>query len=183
MTRRSAFIFVFGLLCTACTRGAPPTSGSAYVLLVPDWKNNVVHRISLDGGYEGDFLDPARATDPKLDRTAWAGPLGLLLFDENPARAWLIAERAVSEWDGAGRLSRTVFADSQLLETPTCILRVGDEVFVASADKKDMLVFGVRRHLPPKLRISRVLSCERLQARSRRPDLRRLDAARAQRPG
>ena len=118
------------------------------MLLVPDWKNNVVHRISLDGEYEGDFLDPSRADDPHADRTPWANPLGLLFFDESPAKVWLIADRAISEWDGAGRLLRMVFSDSQLLETPTCIVRIGDEIFVVSADKKEILVFahdGTRR--------------------------------------
>ena len=134
-------IVVLAVLSTACTRGST-TPANDYVLLVPDWKNELVHRIAMDGAYEGDFLDPARKDDPKVDRTLWANPLGVLFMPGNPGSFWMTAERALASWDGNGRLVRPLFLDSQHLETPTCIVRVNDEIFVVSADRKEMLVFA-----------------------------------------
>jgi sugar lactone lactonase YvrE len=145
---RLPFGFVLAaLLLVACTSVPDTPRTGDYVLLVPDWRNHVVHRIGLDGAYEGDFLDPLRMQNPRLDRTLWAQPLAILAVPGSPTTFWLAADRALSEWNGQGAYVRTIFDDTSHLEVPTCMVAIGDRVFVASADKRDMLVFtrdGVR---------------------------------------
>jgi sugar lactone lactonase YvrE len=146
---RLPFGFVLAaLLFVACTSVPDTPRERDYVLLVPDWKNHVVHRIGLDGTYEGDFLDPLREQNPSLNRTLWAQPLAILAVDGPPATFWLAADRALSEWNSQGAYLRTILDDTSQLEVPTCMVAIGDRVFVASADKRDMLMFttdGVRR--------------------------------------
>ena len=147
--RRTSLGFVLtALLCVACASVPDTPTAGAYVLLVPDWKNHVVHRIGLDGTYEGDFLDPLRMQNPSLNRTVWAQPLAILAMDGRPATFWLAADRALSEWNSQGAYVRTILDDTTQLEVPTCMVAIGDRIFVASADKRDMLVLtrdGVRR--------------------------------------
>ena len=117
----------------------PPSE--PYAILIPDWRNDVVHEVGLDGTYTGDFLDPTRWDETStIAKTAWRSPRGVLILTD---RLWLIAERALSEWDLDGKFQRIVFEDSGLLEDPTGIVRIGDEVFVLSEDKKRFLVFDL----------------------------------------
>jgi len=135
-------VAIAGLCVAACTGSGTQQTTVDYVLLVPDWKNGVVHQIANDGAYEGDFLDPARVDTPGVDRTLWSSPLGILFMPGNPGIFWMTADRALAAWDTQGRFVRALFSDSQYLETPTCMVRVGDQVFIVSADRKEMLVFG-----------------------------------------
>ncbi len=141
---RAIGLLLLGLCCFGCRSNRAPATPSPqqYVILAPDWRNDVVHRISLDGGYEGDFLDPARTNDKNISRSAWSSPRGLLFFEGNPGKFWMTAERALTEWGADGRYHRTMYADSSQLEDPTGIVRVGDAVFVVSEDKKIVLVFS-----------------------------------------
>jgi len=142
MQRLALGLLLASLLCASCTRSSSSPRQDNHVLLVPDWKNHVVHRIALDGSYEGDFLDPLRAQNPSLNRTLWAQPLAILMVDGAPASFWLAADRALSEWGRGGEYLRTVLDDTAYLEVPTCMVTTGDRIFVASADKRDMLVFS-----------------------------------------
>src|SRR5262245_24672934 len=108
MPRFRLAIVVLALLCTACSRSSTAPAND-YVLLVPDGKNELVHRIAMDGAYEGDFLDPARKDDPKVERTLWANPLGILFVPGNPGSFWMTAERALASWDANGQLVRALF--------------------------------------------------------------------------
>ena len=142
MNRASHGFLTLALVCTcACER--PEPVAPSHTLLVTDWGNNVVHRIELDGTYAGTFLASAENADATVKPVLRAKPTGLLMLDGEPARFWMISDRGLSEWDQAGRPLREVFFDTQILETPTCVVRVGDRVFVASADKKDMHVFDL----------------------------------------
>lgn len=148
MPRAFLGVVLTALLCFACTTVPDTPRAHDYVLLVPDWKNHVVHRIGLDGTYEGDFLDPARMQNQSLNRTLWAQPLAISAVYGPFATFWLAADRALSEWNSQGAYVRTILDDTTQLEVPTCMVVIGNRVFVASADKRDMLVFtldGVRR--------------------------------------
>lgn len=148
MLRTALGCVLAALLLASCTSGPESSRPRDYVLLVPDWKNHVVHRIGLDGAYEGDFLDAQRTRTASLNPTLWTQPLGILFFNDQPARLWLAADRALSEWNGHGGYVRTILDDTSYLEVPTCMVTIGERIFVASADKRDMLVFsrdGIRQ--------------------------------------
>jgi sugar lactone lactonase YvrE len=112
-------------------------------LLVTDWGNSLVHRIALDGRYEGTFLAAPTEADNTVSDVLRVKPTGLLFLEGEPARFWMISDRGVTEWDHAGRPLREIFFDTQVLETPTCVVRIDDRVFVGSPDKKDMQVFDL----------------------------------------
>jgi hypothetical protein len=137
---RSVLLLAALLGLSGCT-GRDALIGSPtnhYVLLAPDWRNDVIHRIALDGTYEGDLFAAGRAAAKDLNRGVWGSPRGLLLRDGN---LWLTAERALSEWGADGRYIRTLYSNSSQLEDPTGIVAVGDDTFVVSEDKKILLVF------------------------------------------
>jgi len=117
------------------------TTDAGWELLVPDWKNDVVHRIASDGRYLGDFLDSSRRSSPDVPPRTWQSPRGLLLFPTSPASFWLAAERGLSLWSVEGRFVRALTLDSGLLQDPVALVRVGDEVFVVNEDKRNVLVF------------------------------------------
>jgi hypothetical protein len=124
--------------------GQPATASAAgdeYVLLVPDFRNAVVHTITMSGEYKGDLLDPSRYDDPQVPEGAWREPKGLLYLDDPAPRLWLVGERMLSEWNMDGTYERAIYTDGAKLETPTGIARIGDRVYVISEDKKRMLVF------------------------------------------
>ena len=145
MQRVSALI-VGSLLASLLGLGAPARSSadvSDYVLLVPDWKNHVVHRISADGAYEGDFLEGARRANAEVAAQQWYSPRGMLAFDDTPGKLWMIAERSLSEWTTRGEYKRSLYFDTMFLEDANCIVRAGNEVFVVSEDKKVLMVFAL----------------------------------------
>ncbi len=142
MSRASHGFLTLALVITcACERAEPVAPG--HTLLVTDWGNSVVHRIELDGTYAGTFLETGENADAVVKPVLRVKPTGLLMLSDEPARFWMIADRGVTEWDQTGRPLREVLFDTQILETPTCAVRVGDRVFVASPDKKDMQVFDL----------------------------------------
>lgn len=142
MSRLALSFALASLLCASCTSPPSAPRQADHVLLIPDWKNHVIHRIGLDGDYEGDFLDPGREQIASLDRTLWAKPLAVLSIDATPPSIWLAANRAISAWGPRGEYLRTIFDDTTILEVPTCMVAIGERVFVASSDKRDMLVFS-----------------------------------------
>jgi sugar lactone lactonase YvrE len=142
MARLCIVSLLAALLCVSCTRAPEDTRDSDHVLLIPDWKNQVVHRIGLDGSYEGNFLDLPQAQERGLDPVLWRKPLAILMVGESPATFWLAADRAISAWGPRGDYLRTIVDDTTVLETPTCMVAAGDKIYVASADKKDMHVFS-----------------------------------------
>jgi sugar lactone lactonase YvrE len=151
------------LMSSACTRESREPSVrtgvrdiSDWVMLVPDWKNDVVHRISLDGDYEGDFLILDRSPDSEVPKRAWRSPRGIVPAPGKDGGYWLAAERGLSEWSARGEFRRLITADSTHLQDPAAIIRFGDEFFVVSQDKKAMLVFDpsgerTRRFISPDL--------------------------------
>ena len=139
-----------GLICLAfalsligCTRSSSTEAIDAYALLVPDFRNDVVHKIAADGTYEGDFLDASRFEDANVGSRVWRSPKGMVYLDGNPGLFWVLSERSLSEWDTQGRFVRTVYSDTSVMESPTGIVRLGDHVFITSKDKKIMLVFTI----------------------------------------
>ena len=46
-------------------------------MLVPDWENDVVHRIALDGTYEGEFLGPSSVEPQSVAPGLWESPRSL----------------------------------------------------------------------------------------------------------
>jgi sugar lactone lactonase YvrE len=143
MLRPSHRFLTLALVCacaSACERAKP--SEFAHTLLVTDWGNSLVHRIGLDGRYEGTFLAPPTESEA-VSEVLRVKPTGLLLLDGEPNRFWMISDRGVTEWDHSGRPLREIFFDTQVLETPTCVVRVDDRIFVGSADTKDLHVFDL----------------------------------------
>ena len=114
------------------------------MILVTDWGNDAVHRVGLDGSYQGSFLTAEGASEAKISATLRMKPAGLIAVADDPLELWLLADRGITAWNSAGAPLRVVFFDTSVLETPTCAVRVGDRVFVASPDKKDMHVFDLR---------------------------------------
>jgi hypothetical protein len=147
MLRFFAPILFLAIVCSSCVRERVPAGRDGFVILAPDWRNHVVHRITMDGAYEGDFLDRARFGDAKIERRLWESPRGLLYLDGHPDRFWLLGERTLSQWGGRGQYQRTIYSDSAHLEEPAAIGRIGDRVFVLSEDKKCMLVFNLEGEL------------------------------------
>ncbi len=123
----------------------PADGADRYVMLLPDFRNDVVHKIALDGTYEGDFLDAERIDGGKraVERIAWGGPRGLVFAEDgDDSKVWLLAERSLSEWRPDGTFVKLLYSDAEQLADPTGIARIGDEVWVLSEDKKQLLVFG-----------------------------------------
>ena len=144
------------LLLSACSHERRATSGIEFVILVPDSRSDVVHRIGMDGRYEGDFLDPARFESPSIHPSVWRSPRGLIQLEGSDGRIWMVSARALSEWSRDGAYVRTLFSDTALLEDPVAIGRVGDEVLVLSEDKTALLVFDVHGNLVRKTRDARL---------------------------
>jgi hypothetical protein len=115
----------------------------SWVMLVPDWQNHVVHRISADGTYQGDFLDSVRIKSADSNPRGWRSPRAILFVPGVPDSFWLAAERGLSVWGAAGNHLRTITTDTTHLQDPVAMLRFGDEVFVLSEDKKKFLVFDL----------------------------------------
>jgi hypothetical protein len=115
---------------------------SDYVLLVPDSQNSVVHRIALDGSYEGDFVAPASKQGGGAPPMALRILRGALFLAGEPGVIWLTARHGMSEWETDGRFRRMLPLRTDVLENPTAILAAGDEVLVLSEDKKRILVLG-----------------------------------------
>jgi hypothetical protein len=147
--RKPAGLLIIGLcLLSACmseTRESSVrthTDDDAWALLLPDWKNDVVHHVARDGRYLGDFLDPSRRSSTDVPPRAWQSPRGLLFLPGAPGALWLAAERGLSEWSVKGKYVRALSLDSGQLQDPVAVTRVGDEIFVVNEDKKNILVFN-----------------------------------------
>ncbi|HET9063018.1 MAG TPA: hypothetical protein VFO62_06995 [Candidatus Binatia bacterium] len=147
--RKRASLLIIGLcLLSACVSETRESSvrthtGEAeWALLIPDWKNDVVHRVSRDGRYLGDFLDASRRSASEVPPRAWQSPRGLLFLPDSAGSLWLAAERGLSEWAVDGTYRRALVLDSAQLQDPVAIARVGDEIFVVNEDKKNILVFN-----------------------------------------
>lgn len=147
--RRRVGLWMIGLfLLSACvseTRESSVrthTGEDEWALLIPDWKNDVVHRVSRDGRYVGDFLDASRRAAREVPPRAWQSPRGLLFLPDSGGSFWLAAERGLSEWGVDGTYRRALLLDSGQLQDPVAMTRVGDEIFVVNEDKKNFLVFN-----------------------------------------
>ena len=116
---------------------------SDYILLVPDFRNDVVHRFGLDGTYEGEFLGPSQFEAHKLAEGIWSSPRALLLLANDPQTFWLANVHVVTAWDGAGKFMKTVFKDTPAMETPVCMEQIGENIALVSEDKHAVLVLGV----------------------------------------
>jgi hypothetical protein len=142
-------VVTFVAACTPEGREPPATpakAGPSWAILVPDWQNDVVHRIAADGTYEGDFLARDADKTAGLSPRTWQSPRALLYLAGSagsPGSFWLAAERGLSVRDTAGEHLRSITTDTTHLQDPVAMLRVRDEVFVLSEDKKKFLVFGL----------------------------------------
>lgn len=128
------------LIFTSCLLSPSPALSAE--LLIPDWRNDVIHRVGQDGAYLGDFASKAREA-PTARTGAWDSPRGALYIGGDEPKVWIAAERTLSEWSPDGSYIRMVYADSTYLEDPTGIALHDGEVFVLSEDKRSMMVFGL----------------------------------------
>jgi sugar lactone lactonase YvrE len=140
---RRAFALITAWLLCAVAHTALADDVTRYTILVPDWRNHVVHQIAPDGTYLGDFLEAARKANPDVAAKQWQSPRGFLVFDDVPGKLWMIAERSLSEWTTGGEYKRSLYFDTMFLEDANCIARAGDKVFVASEDKRMFMAFNL----------------------------------------
>jgi hypothetical protein len=133
--------------CTRAGADTPQPSPAAlqaadYVLLIPDWTNDVVHRISLDGTYEGEFIGASKVDPKALARGLWESPRALLLMPDHEPTFWMGGRSAITQWDGGGTYLQTIFADTTEMEVPVCLAGAGNGVVVVSQDKSTLLLLG-----------------------------------------